>query len=1045
MSLNDLHQMLMTGHQTFLHHDYNTCTLVVEAFLKLLVDQNGDVQNMAIKCLGPFVNRAPDNVTTNLIEKISCLQTENTIDNSLPALAMRTIVSALPRQSQPNQKSPRLQEAFAIVTKTVIPRLVGNNVSSRSNTSSAKGMLQKEIETGQENNAVDVVLEVAQCFGPHLHSNDVKVLQKGLTDVLENSRCSIVMKKKAVNALSVLSIYFSDVMLSSFISYTIEILHKPSLVLVQKRLYFALYQSMALLIPRKFGPYLRTLCPFVLSVVTQAELDKQDLAASSEEMSDSIRDPMIDEVREAALSALTVFINSCPNDMTPYMKDSLESALRFVKYDPNVVDEDVDMMDDENDEMESNADDDFEEETGFDDEDDVSWKVRRSAVQLLNTMVIRNRLPDDNSTIESYIPPLISRFNEREEVVRIEVLETLIGVIGNIQVDPITQSADAEPANQQLLSNRKRRRGSSSAGVLTSRLPSALTADGCASPTTPAPSSVAQQTLARLSPDIITAASKLLSSSTLQSKQLCLKLLTTIVKIQRGGLSNSLHGLMPSVLDILSSSSIGIGSAAAVNKSLCTDALLFLTAVADFHPSSVLQPYLPKIASTLTTSVQTKQGKLATVALGTVNAYVKVMTPPRSAATQAQTANLISEFFTLLVKCASSTDTETEVRQKAVEVLGFLLKRTATQSGSSLLPASDRRKGLDLILERLQNETTRLSAVHAVEVLVDTVQAKEDLPSTWIQKVSKELCANLRKSDRNIRSSSLTSLKVFASNAVSRAAYNDETIRDLVIALLPLLTESKFHMLAQTLTILNGHVTGNPKQILTPDIVTAICRIAKLDLQGSTLDALIDLVEQIGEADQGAALIPDLLCDVDKSKNIEVVGRVIGTLLVSSREKGNIGVTTDDFRKESRSTKDTSRKSLALYILGEVGLRLGYASDIMPADFLPYFDDASEMVQTAAAISYGRAGAGNVRSYLPNVLAGLQQQGNITLLLFTIKEMLQQVSAEVELLASTQDIWNKIVAAAKDLDNRALGAECIGRLAILDPTRYLPLLKVSLT
>lgn len=56
MSLNDLFQVLTIGKQDFLHNDYNTAAKTVDGIIKTLDDQNGEVQNLAIKwyCLSFF-------------------------------------------------------------------------------------------------------------------------------------------------------------------------------------------------------------------------------------------------------------------------------------------------------------------------------------------------------------------------------------------------------------------------------------------------------------------------------------------------------------------------------------------------------------------------------------------------------------------------------------------------------------------------------------------------------------------------------------------------------------------------------------------------------------------------------------------------------------------------------------------------------------------------------------------------------------------------------------------------------------------------------
>lgn len=51
MSLNDLLHVLSVAKPDFLQHDYNTAARAVDSIIKTLDDQNGEVQNMAIKWL----------------------------------------------------------------------------------------------------------------------------------------------------------------------------------------------------------------------------------------------------------------------------------------------------------------------------------------------------------------------------------------------------------------------------------------------------------------------------------------------------------------------------------------------------------------------------------------------------------------------------------------------------------------------------------------------------------------------------------------------------------------------------------------------------------------------------------------------------------------------------------------------------------------------------------------------------------------------------------------------------------------------------------
>lgn len=58
MALNDLYTVFSIAKSDLLHHDYNVAARTVDAVVKALDDQNGEVQNQAIKWFAvPQVNR----------------------------------------------------------------------------------------------------------------------------------------------------------------------------------------------------------------------------------------------------------------------------------------------------------------------------------------------------------------------------------------------------------------------------------------------------------------------------------------------------------------------------------------------------------------------------------------------------------------------------------------------------------------------------------------------------------------------------------------------------------------------------------------------------------------------------------------------------------------------------------------------------------------------------------------------------------------------------------------------------------------------------
>ncbi|KAK4888684.1 hypothetical protein LTR27_012470 [Elasticomyces elasticus] len=1030
MTLNDLNRMMENGAATFLIHDYTTCAKVVDGLLHTLNDSNGDVQNMSVTTLGSFVKKAPESILCPTIEKVSSVKTTNSIDTTMAATAVRAIVVNLPHPVPGAPRGSKVQEAYSAVSKALIPRLTGKVViplpkkpPGEANPQPPKGMLDVDMETGNDSNTLDLLTEVAKCFGSMLQESEVQALEQITLRVLESEKCGTVMKKKAVGSLSALAPYFTDGLLAHHVSYTIEQLRSPHVTPQQRKLYLQVYSSLARSIPQKFGPYLKTLAPFVLSPLSQQELDQQ---REEEAEAEGERDAQIEEVREAALVAIESFLQACAPDMRAYTKDVVETSTRFLKYDPNVADEEDEDMEEEQEDEDVEVDEDFEEETGFEDEDDVSWKVRRCSAKVLHALI--DKLDPNDAVVYGQIAPaLIARFKEREESVRNEVIATLAYLVAKTgHVSGVQESA---PTSHNLAPTRKRRRGFSDSLGSDSHAQGAM--NGYASPSTPPPTDNATMGLARINPEVIKGAAKLLKTSTVPTKQAVIALLKDMVTAQKGGLSEHAdHVVDPVVETIASSTNTG-------GNTLRIEVLQLLRVIADSHSSKVIQPFLDKIVPTLVKSAKDRFAKVSSEAFATIESYIKSLTPPRSAASKSQNGQYLSQFHQVITERISATDTDTEVRQKAVQALGLLVGRTSGTAGSSLLGQQDRYAGQTLIAERLRNELTRLACVRAVDMIAVLAQSKKDFKPDWVSTVALELGAQFNKSSRSLRGASLSALRMLAINQASRECMDDNTISQLVNMLVSLLRPDDLHMLGPALIVLGAFAKERPALVATQPVVDSICLVVTSSVSGTALDALVACVEAIGQAGAGKGLMKALL-DVGVKGQTDVTGQVIGTLLVAG---GNgVGVKLQDFVKELQTQPDEAKKCLALSVLGEASLRMGTSGPLKPNSFTPHFTDNSDKVKLSAAVALGRAGAGNVTQYLPSII-NMLGEGTQYLLLHSVKELLQHSNAEEDIRPYAQTLWQNIISSGQAADNKVVGAECVGRLAIIDPAAYLPQLQ----
>lgn len=980
-------------------------------------------------------------------------------------MALRSVVITLPRPISGVSPSKEVSEAYSAISRVLIPRLVGKLVVPKSNRlvklpAPPPGMLDLDGTKDIDPEAVDVLIEVVRCFGPLLHQNEVEALQNLLVTLLETERASSVVKKRAVVAVSILAIYLSDEALSAFVSQLIESLRNPHLTLVQRRLYITILGSMARSIPSRFGPYLKTLAPFVLSALSEQELEEQREIAAE----DGEPDPEIDDVRESALVALEGFLASCGNEMRFYTEDSIAAALLFLKYDPNYNDDDDDddeemggTQPDDDDMDDFDDDDDFEQDVGFDDDDDSSWKVRRCAAKTLYTLIStrgNGDLLEDGTLYSQVAPILVQRFNEREENVRLEVIATLSSLIRKTGGGVVVNLSIEEGADyiSPVAPSRKRRRESSTATSFDTKTLLSLSA-GLTSPILePVPSSGPKADLARLSASIIKETNKLLKSSSIPTKQALITLLDDMIAVQSGGLSEYLAQLVDPIIDAIKTSS-GIasstmtvgGAASATATTLRIAALRLIGNICKTHSSSVLQPHLPKIIPAVVAAVNDKYYKISSEAIGTVEQFIKALSPPRSRSFEQSHSAEFQKLYQVVVNRVTANDADAEVRQRAIHALGILLARTAGKDGSSLLSAVDRTSALDNLNDRLKNETTRLAAVRAIDTVAALTTSKDQLQPQWIREVSIELSAQLRKANRSLRGASLGALKNLVLSPAARSSLDATTIKGLTSALYPLLTASDLHLLGPALLVLAALVLDDARLVVTEELNIALCGLLTASLSGSVLDAVLVLVTHIGQAGVGQPLMGGLLKDVSINGDPAVVGKVIGTLLVYGGS--SVGVTIDSFLTEVQNpASDDARKSLALAVLGEAGLRLGGKSPLKPEIFTEQFGSKSDKVPLAAAVALGRAGAGNIPVYLPEILNIMDKGGNTQyLLLHSIKEILQQAGTNsADISSYAKAIWDRLLSASQSEDNKAVGAECIGRLAIIDPKAYMPQLQVRL-
>lgn len=1007
--------------------------------------------------IAPLAARVPPEILAPFIDKLAILTHSQTIDTSVPNTALRMMLAALPHPSINSITSREVQNSYEAVSKVLIPRLVGPSGNSKRPTPQ-KGMIEDDPAKGFSSDAIDVLIEVVRSYGPMLKDTELADLQNTVMRVVDNDHAGTVVTKRALTAISTLSVYLSDAQLSTLVSSLIENFRSAHLTVNRRRHLIAMIAALARAVPTKFGPYLKTLTPFVLSAISEQELDEME-----DDMSDAEQpDPKQDELREAALISLETLIGNCGNEIKPYLKDSIAAAIRFLKYDPNVAEVEDEEMGGTQDESsddgateepddDEDAYEDFEEEDGYSDIDDLSWKVRRCAAKVLYTIISNQASALDDGSIYSQIAPaLLARFTkEREESVKVEVVATMTGLVKKTSEISTGYGPDALLSDARSRSSRKRRRQDSNAAMadFEAEVPTLYSAESpIAKPETPQAGPQAE--LARITPGIVQSLTKLWKGASIPLKQAAILLLKSLAVVRYGGLTDFLQRIEDPIADAFKTSglsggvniSAGMSSVSAGNLQI--EALGLVAAISETHTSNTLLPFLIALIPGVVGSVNDRNYKVASEAFGAIEQIVKALTPPRVSANDQDLGLQLEKLYDVTVDKITDNSTDLEVRQCAIHVLAVMLSRTSGPEGAKFISPSQRLKALSVILERLKNETTRVAAGRATDDIALLSRSDKDVPTEWISGVTSELGTQLRKVDRTLRDVCLSALKSIAINTHTRSHLNKQAIESLANALLPLLRVDDLHLLTPTLIILARVLPCYGSNLVNDSMKAGLCSVVQGPLTGNALKAYLLLVRVIGEQGAGATLMKSFLQDVGVNGEPSVVGRAIGTLLVHGGSQ--VGVKTQDFLSELKTAQDNQRKCLALAILGEIGLRMGPSSSLTPDLFISSFGSTSEKVRLSAAVALGNAGASNIKSYFPVILEGLENsQTTKYLLLHSLKEILQHPENVREDVAPfAKRLWEILLAASDDEDNRAVGAECIGRLSLIDPAFYIPQIQV---
>ncbi|XP_073207347.1 cullin-associated NEDD8-dissociated protein 1-like isoform X5 [Lepidochelys kempii] len=380
MATNDL---MMELQKDSIKLDEDSEKKVVKMLLKLLEDKNGEVQNLAVKCLGPLVSKVKEYQVETIVDSLCTnMLSDKEQLRDISSIGLKTVISELPPASTGSTMT-------ANVCKKITAQLTG--------------AIGKQEDVSVQLEALDILSDMLSRLGGMLYTFHSSILNC-LLPQLRSPRLAV--RKRAIIALGYLVLTCNGNIFSELMEHLLAELKRNESTSTT-RTYIQCIAGISRQAGHRTGEYLEKIIPLVVRYCNVED----------------------DELREYCFQAFESFVRRCPKEIGPHIPSVMGLCLKYITYDPNYnydneeEEEEEEMMETENGEDEEQESDDE-----YSDDDDISWKVRRSAAKCLEAIVSTRHdlLQDFYKTLS---PVLIGRFKEREENVKADIFCAYIALL----------------------------------------------------------------------------------------------------------------------------------------------------------------------------------------------------------------------------------------------------------------------------------------------------------------------------------------------------------------------------------------------------------------------------------------------------------------------------------------------------------------------------------------------------------------------------------------------------------------------------------------
>ena len=714
--------------------DQSTEQKVTNAVLNSIKDSNSEVQNQAVKCIGPLTMKCRNSLgITKKVLELMDVQGSNIWDVAL--ISLKNVMEAT------SQDSPSIEEILTLVLSKLIREMKKEHI---------------DIEL------IDLFNLCIQRFSAAFVQLDVheKVFEV-LMMLIVSSRP--VIRKRTILCMASFSRYCRVELFLNIVVTLMKLLDT-----VEKDKIESILNALSVMCntdSAKMSEFKNDLFIKVLGLVKHEN----------------------DQIKEACLNTFGSLVRRNLL-IEPQISLITFIALELTTYDPHYNDEE-EMMDD-HDIMSQSS---FNDST---DEEDETWKVRRASAKMLAEIAAADLL---ESKYDLLSKPLMDRFNERVEIVRIDVINAFRMLINS----KATYIGGQESKRRKL-----------DIGAVDSKWHQA------------------RESLAKDVDAIIILLVRQFNGCSLSTIEIGFQLLSEITQVLNGGLSTSINQLKSPIESILTHSRRDLNISATLKIKL----LGFIKSVLNYHQAHTIWTFLEEISSSIIHSTLDKFYKVRFESLRLIQEIVASIhtSLQDSPMGHPDYLPLIEKLLKGSLAVLNNNEIEPEVLEQAIINCSMIIVKFTGIDSESLLKS----QLLPNIINNLTMDSLRDSCLLSINDLVKSVDSIDWKPLiTSIEPLLK----GTSKHTSSLAVSCLVTLVSMLNDQIEIGVYED-----LLNSIPYLLDNSELYLALDLLTSMvpNGYPSMKFKKSLIRDVLPKVVGMIATQSHlfgGEAFDSLIKL------------------------------------------------------------------------------------------------------------------------------------------------------------------------------------------------------------